>query len=107
MAPAEVVQSAQEGTLLAPLGTVFVSAIFVLFGCYALSGAGLIRRLPLLPFGVYFIAAACFIRGVLPIQLYFRHPEKVSDPVLYVGIVWLLVGLFYFFGYRSANGQNV
>jgi hypothetical protein len=107
MAPASIVQSAQEGTLLAPLGTVFVSAIFIVFGGYALSGAGLIRRLPLISMGIYSIALVSVIRGILPLQLYLRHPEKVSMPVLYVGIVWLLVGMFYFSGYRAIDGQKV
>ena len=103
MAPSSIVQSAQAGTLLAPIGTIIVSAIFILFGCYALSGAGLIGRLPLLSIGIYAIAAACIIRGLLPIQLFIRHPEKVSMPVLNVGIIWLIVGLLYFFGYRAAK----
>ena len=47
MAPVSVIESAKAGTLLAPLGTIVVSAIFIVFGCYALSGATLIRRLPL------------------------------------------------------------
>ena len=107
MAPTSNIESAKAGTLLAPLGTVLVSAIFIVFGCYALSGTGLIRRLPLLSFGIYAIATACIIRGMLPIQLWVRHPNKVTDSVLIVGVVWLLVGLCYLFGYKAVNGKRV
>ena len=107
MAPASVIESAKAGTLLAPLGTIVVSAIFIVFGCYAMSGAALIRRPPLLSFGIYAISAACIIRGILPIQLWIRHPDKVTNPVLIVGVVWLLVGLCYLFGYKAINGKRV
>ena len=107
MAPVSVIESAKAGTLLAPLGTVVVSTVFIVFGCYAFSGATLIRRLPLLSFGIYAIAAACIIRGILPIQLWIRQPDRVTDTVLIGGGVWLLVGLCYFFGYKAINGKCV
>ena len=82
-----------------------VSIVFIVFGCYAFSGATLIRRLPLLSFGIYAIAAACIIRGILPIQLWIWQPDRVTDTVLIVGVVWLLVGLCYFYGYKAINGK--
>lgn len=101
MAPPQIVESAMAGTMLAPLGTILVSAIFIVLGLYALAGAGLFYKLPLLGVGIYTISIISVIRGLLPIQLYFRHPEKVSNPTLIVGVIWLLVGLFYYFGYRA------
>jgi len=50
---------------------------FLDFGLYALSGAGIIRRLPLLKLVMYTIATLCIIRGVLPLQLWVRYPDKV------------------------------
>lgn len=105
MAPPVIVESAKAGTLLAPIGTVFVSALFGVLGLYALSAAALVRRLPLLSLGINTIAVLCTVRGILPLQLWFRHPEKVSDAVLYTGIVWLLVGLASFFGWRLVKGE--
>jgi len=100
MAPPQIVESAINGTWLAPIGTTIVSTIFVIFGLYALSGAGIIRKLPLQKFGIYTIATLCLIRGLLPLQLWIRHPEKVSTVVFYVGVVWLITGLLFLFGYR-------
>ncbi|WP_299569787.1 hypothetical protein [uncultured Shewanella sp.] len=106
MAPTAIIESASKGTLLAPIGTIIVSSIFITFGCYALSAAKLIRKLPLLKTGVYSIALLCVIRGLLPFQLWLCHPEKVSDLVLNVGFIWLLVGLLYFFGFKAVNSDN-
>jgi len=100
MAPPQIVESAINGTYLAPIGTIFASSIFVVLGLYALSGAGVIRKLPLLKFTIYTVATLCIIRGILPLQLWLRHPEKVDDITFYTGIVWLVAGLLYLFGYR-------
>ncbi|MBL4661575.1 MAG: hypothetical protein JKY19_14545 [Alcanivoracaceae bacterium] len=107
MVPSIIVESANAGTLLAPLGAIFVSAIFILLGCYALSGAKVILKLPMLKFGIYTIAFVCTVRGILPLQLWFRQPDKVSDTVFYIGIVWLTAGLLYFFGFRAMRKLKV
>lgn len=107
MAPAIIVESAEANTFLAPFAAISICLFFVILGCYALSGAKLIRKLPLLSFGIYSIAIVCIIRGILPLQLWIRHPTKVSDAILLVGIVWLLVGLCYLFGYRAVNAKSV
>lgn len=106
MAPASIVESAQANTLLAPVATVCVAIIFVVLAAYGLSAAKLIRRLPLLNTGIYTIAVICIVRGVLPLQLWIRHPHKVNDVVFYVGIVWLVTGLFYVIGYRLLKQQK-
>ena len=111
MAPQQVIESAKNGTWLAPVGTIFVSSIFLIVGLYAISAAGIIRKLPLLKLGIYTIASLCIIRGVLPLQLWMRHPEKVNSVVFYIGIVWLVTGLLFLFGYlqvrKSAYNKQI
>ncbi|PKG83785.1 hypothetical protein CXF85_09780 [Colwellia sp. 75C3] len=111
MAPALIVESAMNGTYLAPIGTLFASGIFVVLGLYALAGAGFtsntLDKLPMVNYAIYTIATLCIIRGVLPLQLWFRHPEKVNDVVFYVGIVWLIAGLLYLFGYQICLKQRL
>lgn len=106
MAPAEVVESAKAGSWLAPIATLLVSAVFVIMGYYALSAANIVNKLPKLAIVIYTISFICVLRGILPIQLWFRYPEKVSDPVLYIGLVWLTIGLFYFVGYRKTSKRR-
>lgn len=100
MAPPQLIESAKEGTYLAPIITILVSLIFFIWGLYALSGAKLIRRLPLLAFIIYSISALCIIRGILPLQLWLRYPDRVNDLAFYYGLGWLVTGLLYLLGYR-------
>ena len=51
------------GAAIPYLLTVAIAFIFAVFGLYGLSGAGIIRRLPLLETGIYTIAAL-FLRTV-------------------------------------------
>ena len=67
MAPPEIIQSAENGTLLAPLSTSFISLLFIIIALYSLSSAGVIKRLPVLSVGVYIISILCIIRGVATI----------------------------------------
>lgn len=111
MTPPQIVVSAVNGTYLAPIGTVFVSGIFIVLGLYALSGAGftgkLIDKLPLVNYAIYTIVILCIIRGLLPLQLWLLHPDKVTDTVFYVGIVWLISGLLYLVGYRICSTKPI
>ncbi|MCC2604350.1 hypothetical protein [Planctobacterium marinum] len=105
-APMEIVESARQGTLLAPLGTIFVSALFLAVTAYALSAAGFIRVLPLLKAAIITISSLCVIRGILPIQLKIRHPELVDLSNLLIGLTWLLCGIFLYLGYRMMNHKK-
>lgn len=101
-----MVDSAKVGTYIAPLGATLALIFYSILGCYALSGAQLIRKLPLLKFGIYTIATVCIMRGLLPLQLWLRKPEKVSEVALYIGLVWLIAGLLYLFGFRGMRKLN-
>jgi len=107
MAPVQLVESARNGTFLAPIANMMVSIIFIIWGLYALSAAGLIRKLPLLKIGIYSIATLCLIRGLLPLQLWLRYPERINDIALYYGIGWLITGLFFVIGYRFSSSREL
>ena len=54
----------EGGSVLGPvLLTVAVAAVFVVWAGYGLSGAGVVRRLPLLRIGLYTIAVIYLLRG--------------------------------------------
>ena len=106
MAPEVIVESAKANTLLAPLATIGVAIIFLVLAGFGLSAAKSIPRLPMLTTGIYTIAVVCIIRGLLPLQLWIRHPHKVNDIVFYVGVAWLVTGLFYGIGYRLLKEEN-
>ncbi len=61
----EMRELAEQGAALPYIVTLFTAAAFVVFGLYGLSGAGDVRRLPLLRTGVVAIAGIFILRGTL------------------------------------------
>lgn len=106
MAPDALVQSAIDGTWIAPIGTLAISLIFMLCAIYALSAAGIIRRLPFLGLGVYCIGAICIFRGLATVPLSVAFPNMVSSFSISAGLVWFFTGLLFIFGYRHATQNN-
>ncbi|WP_222937657.1 hypothetical protein [Spartinivicinus ruber] len=95
----EIVQSTVDGTLVAPVSTIVVSLLFIACGFFALSGAGIIRKLPFLHLGLMCISALCVLRGVSTIPLSFLFTEMVSTFSLSAGVIWLLTGMLFMYGY--------
>ncbi len=55
----------EAGSVWGPVAlTLAVAVIFAVWACYALSGAGALRRLPLLKTGLYVIGVIYLLRGV-------------------------------------------
>lgn len=106
MAPPEIVESARQGTWLAPIATLVVSSLFILCGLYALSGARVIKKIPLTYVALAIIAILCVIRGFSTIPLSFIFPEMVSSFSVVAGVVWLLVGFLYAYGFKHYHKIN-
>ena len=106
MAPPEIVQSAVDGTWVAPVGTLLISSVFLLCAAYALSAAKFLRQLPLLKLGMYVISLVCILRGVATLPLSFIFPEMVSAFSIVAGLVWLLSGLLFYFGFRYSISSS-
>ena len=75
LAPEIIIQSAANGSLLAPVATTFVSSLFLLCAVYALSAAKMIMKLPLLKTAIYTISIVCILRGLAIIPLWLAYPE--------------------------------
>ena len=63
LAPELIIQSAANGSLLAPVTTTFVSSLFLLCAVYALSAAKVIMKLPPLKTAIYTISIVYFERA--------------------------------------------
>ena len=103
LAPEPIIQSAINGTMLAPVGTIFISILFILCAAYALSAAKLIVQLPLLNMGIYTISALCLFRGVATVPLSFMFPDMVSNFSIFAGAVWFVSGMLLLLGFRFIN----
>ena len=82
----------------------FVALIFALFGFYALSGAGIIKRLPLLRAGLVIISILFTLRGLfLVLELLINAGVLQGSMIiptreLVSSSVSLIIGLFYLIG---------
>jgi hypothetical protein len=56
---------AQQGSVIPTAVTVGITAVLVLWACYALSGAGVMRPLPLLRSVLWTISAVLVLRGLI------------------------------------------
>lgn len=103
LAPSEIIQSAINGTLLAPVATVFVSGLFFMCALFAISGAGFVKKLPFLHPALVVISVLCLFRGVATIPSSYLFPEMVSIVSILAGFIWFVVGLLYLYGYRCVR----
>ena len=100
LAPEVIIQSAVNGTLLAPLATILVSSLFLLCASYALSAANMIMKLPLLKTAVYSISILCLFRGLATIPLWLAYPEMFGSFPTIAGVTWFISGVLFFLGIR-------
>jgi hypothetical protein len=89
----------ESGSVLGPtLLTLAVAAVFVVWAGYGLSGAGVVRRFPLLRIGLYTIAVIYLLRGVqvvleVPAAAQGKLPARFAVFSAYsalAGVVYLL-----------------
>ncbi len=86
------------------VASLIVGLVFVLWGLYGLSGAGVIRRLPLLRLGLIVIGAIYTLRGIslIPILLIMigiiRDPQPIPPQALISSLVSFGIGLAYLVG---------
>lgn len=62
---ADLAEAAANGSLYPPLATLVITITLAVWGLYAYSGAGLMRRLPLLRTGLFTIAGIYTLRGLV------------------------------------------
>ena len=72
-APDFIIESAERGTYLMPLGAVLISMLFYACTLYALSGAGLIKKIALMRTALIVIASICFVRTGMGLLYLVEH----------------------------------
>ena len=97
-----------RGSAYPALVTAAIAAVLGLWALYGLSGAGVIRRLPLLRFVLMLIAGAYFARGILgvPAVLFAEGPyaDELKGRMTFM-VVSSLVCLFLSFCYALGAAQ--
>jgi len=102
-APAVIVQSAEQGTWLAPLSTLGIAAAMALCAAYALSALGHFPPLPLLTPVLWGIALVCMLRASVLLPIALRHPELLTTFNVVGSLIWGLAGICYLCGLPLAS----
>lgn len=96
-APQQIIESAQQGTLLAPIGTVIVASLMFACTIVAFSAVGLIRKVPLLKPALITISLLCTLRGLIAIP-FLMTPTGLDVWEVIASSVWFYVGICFIVG---------
>ncbi|MGS0536848.1 hypothetical protein [Pseudoalteromonas sp. SaAl2] len=96
-APHALIESAQQGTYLAPVATIIVAGLMFTCSAYAFCAAGLIRKMPLTTAALSIIALICVARALIAVPLLIRSTE-LDIWQLVASSVWLYAGICFLIG---------
>ena len=97
----DMAKAAELGSVFPAVLTLVLAAVFAIWGFYGLSGAGIIRRLPLLKIALILIGAIYTIRGVAVFLQLFQivtSSAEVAPREIMFSLVSLVIGLAYLIG---------
>ncbi|MEP7096321.1 MAG: hypothetical protein ABI748_01555 [Dokdonella sp.] len=95
-------QAALDGRWYPTVVTLAIAVILSIWSLYALSGAGVIGRLPFLRFGLCVITAIYLLRGIGFIPLMRRIPDNSFSFWIVSSLICLVFGVVYLIGVRQA-----
>ena len=114
-APSGMVEMARSGNIRAPTSCLVIAAFLAVLAAYAFSGAGVIRRLPFLRFGLASMAAVLILRGLLFIPLIVLRPgtlsgicdcRSVDTFIIVTSAICLAMGIGYALGAWAASNKS-
>jgi len=97
----DMAMAAESGSAFPAVLTLVLVIIFAIWGLYALSGTGVIRRLPLIRIALILIGAIYTLRGVAVFQQIFQivaSSAQVEAREIVFSLVSLGIGLAYLIG---------
>jgi len=89
---------AERGLLYPTIVASGIALVLLIWALYAFSGAGRIRRLPLLRTGLLTISAIYLLRGLVPLPMLATNPGAVDAFVIWSSLIVLVYGLCYAVG---------
>lgn len=98
----QMAMMAEQGSWYPTIVTSVIVVVLLIWSLYALSGARLIQKLPLLRLGLCVISAIYLLRGVAFVFLMPMFPENGLSFWLVSSAICLVIGSFYTIGTRKA-----
>lgn len=97
-APEALIVEYEGGAMTLVWMTIGISAFLTIWAAYAFSGAGLVRKLPLLRTGLIVISAIYLLRGMSLIPALLLAPYPRQDFDIWSSAIVLVYGLAYAIG---------
>lgn len=97
----ELASMAENGSWYPAILTIGIATVLFVWALYAFSGAGLIRRFPLLKMGLVVISSVYLIRGFALIPAYLMKPEVVDVFLVWSSLICLIYGVSYALGTKQ------
>lgn len=94
----EMARAAERGSALPGLVTAAIAAILAVWSLYAFSGAGLVRRLPMLRTVLVLITGVYLLRGLALVPLLVFKPQSVDTFAIVSSAIVLCYGVTYAVG---------
>jgi hypothetical protein len=91
-------RAAERGHAMPAVYAVLIALLLFVWAAYAFSGAGLLRRLPLLRTGLVTISAVYLLRGLAPVPVLFMKPELLDSFAIWSSLIVLVYGIAYAMG---------
>jgi hypothetical protein len=91
-------RAAERGSVTPSLVTLAIAAVLMIWSLYAFSGAGVIRRLPLLRTALILISAVYLLRAFALLPVLIFRPNLVDAFAVVSSVVVLAYGLAYAVG---------
>lgn len=89
---------AEQGSPSPPLITLAIVLLLTIWSAYAFSGAGLLRRLPLIRTALIAISIIYLLRGLVLLPIALRRPELLDGFTVWSSLIVLVYGLAYAIG---------
>ena len=94
----EIATMAEQGSSYPAAITLVIAAILFIWGLFAFSGAGLIRKLPLLRTGLVLISSIYLLRGIAPFLAMPFMPDFASLFWVWSSLICMIYGVTYAIG---------
>lgn len=94
----QMARMAENGHWYPTVATLIISTVLILWSLYALSGAGIIRRLPLLKIGLCIIASIYLLRGIGFVFIIPYFPGNSLTFWFVSSLICVAIGLSYAIG---------
>jgi len=95
-------RAAEQGRIWQDLATFGIAVILAVWAAYALSGAGILRRLPLLSLALLLITAVYLVRGAVVFAVLVFLRGTVTPLLMWSSLVCLVIGIVHAIGLAKA-----